>query len=140
MNSHDFLRIVREAFEPFLMELGFSMDKPSISGRFYCVDFSSDSHQVSVSYEPGDNEFFIFVGESRNSKFIDIDDRAKTPRLTDLNNRYMAAVTQLERLTNEKAFESVMVNVKEERLILKAAKELRLVLPKYLRSLDGLPT
>jgi hypothetical protein len=52
----------------------------------------------------------------------------------------MAAVTQPERLANEKAFESVMVNVKEERLILKAAKELRLVLPKYLRSLDGLPT
>jgi len=110
------------------------MDKPSISGRFYCVDFNSAHHQVSISYEPGDNAFFVMVGDSRNGKFADIDDRTKTPRLADLNSRYIITVTSEERAENEAAFESVVVNDKEERLLLKAAKELRLVLPKYLRS------
>jgi hypothetical protein len=92
MNGQDFLRIANEAFAPFLKGLGFVMDEPSISGRFYCVDFNSADHQVSVSFEPGDSAFFVMVGESRNGKFVDIDDTAKTPRLADLNNRYMATV------------------------------------------------
>jgi hypothetical protein len=110
------------------------MDVPSISGRFYCVDFNSARHQVSVSYEPGDNAFFVMVGESQNGKFVNIDDTTKTPRLADLNGRYMATVTNDERAENEAVFESVLFNDKEERLLLKAAKELRLVLPKYLGS------
>lgn len=134
MTDQDFLRIAKEAFVPFLKEFGFVIDEPSISGRFYCVDFNSARHQVSVSYEPGDNALFVMVGESWNGKFVDIDDTAKTPRLTDLNSRYMATVSNDERADNEAVFESVVVNDKEERLLLKAAKELRLVLPKYLKS------
>ncbi len=134
MNDHGFLRIIDEAFAPFLAALGFVKDEPSISGRFYCVDFNSAHHQVSVSYEPGDNALFVIVGESKNGKFVDIDNTTKTPRLADLNRRYMEAVTNEERAENEIVFEPVVGNDKEERILLKAAKELRLVLPKYLRS------
>jgi hypothetical protein len=134
MTDQVFLRMAKEAFVPFLKELGFVMDEPSISGRFYCVDFNSARHQVSVSYEPGDNAFFVMVGESRNGQFVDIDDTAKTQRLTDLNNRYMATVSNDERAENEAVFESVAAHDGQERLLLKAAKELRLVLRKYLAS------
>jgi hypothetical protein len=134
MTDQGFIRIANEAFAPVLIRLGFVMNEPSISGRFYCVDFNSAHHQVSVSYEPGDNALFVMIGESRNGKFVDIDDTTKTPRLTDLNSRYMAAITNEERTENEAVFEAVAANDKEERLLLKAAKELRLVLPKYLRS------
>jgi hypothetical protein len=132
MNGQGFIRITNEAFAPLLKQLGFVMDKPSISGRFYCVNFNSPYHRISVSYEPGDDTLFIMIGEARNGKFVDIDDRTKTPRLADLNRRYLASVSDEERTETEKALESVAANDKQESLLLKAAKELCLVLPKYL--------
>lgn len=134
MNGQGFLRITSEAFAPFLDKLGFVMDKASISGRYYRTSFTSPTHCVSVSYEPGDEALFVIVFSRKNDELSDIDDHIKTPRLADLNNRYMAAVTSEERLENEAAFESIGANDKEERLLLKAAKELRLVLPKHLHS------
>lgn len=77
---------------------------------------------------------FLMVGISQDGKFNDIDDRTQTPRLADLNSRYMATITSEERAENEAAFAGIMVQNKQERLLLKAAKELRLVLPKYFRS------
>jgi hypothetical protein len=140
MNGQDFFRVLHEAFEPFLKELGFSMDEPSISGRYYRASFTAQSNAVSVSYEPGDDALFVMVFGRKNGQLSDIDNRIETPRLGDLNNRYMATITHAECVANEKTFESVIVHDKEERLLLKAAKDLRLVLPKYLRSPDGLRT
>jgi hypothetical protein len=134
MNGQDFLRIAKEAFVPFLKELGFVMTAPSISGRFYRVSFTGSAHAVSVSYEPGDEVLFVMVFSRKNGELSDIDDRAKTPRLADLNSRYMPTITNEERAENDVVFESTIVHDKEERLLLKAARELRLVLPKYLRS------
>lgn len=134
MNGRDFLRIANEAFVPFLKGLGFVMDEPSISGRFYRVSFTGSAHAVSVSFEPGDDALFVMVFGRNNGELSDIDDRTKTPRLADLTSRYMAAVTKEERAKNERAFEAVAVSDNEERLLLKAAKELCLVLPKYLNS------
>jgi hypothetical protein len=132
MNGQDFLRIVNEAYTPFLTELGFSMDAPSISGRLYRASFTGPKHSVSVSFEPGDEAFFVLVFSRENGELSDMDDRLKTPRLSDLNSRYMNAVTSEERAANETAFKSVMARDEEEKVLLKSAKELRLVLPKYL--------
>ena len=137
MNGQDFLRIAREAFEPFLKELGFVIDEPSISGRSFHISFTTHKSVVSVSYEPGDDALFVMVIGRKNGQWSDIDNRKETPWFPDLNSQYKAAVTQTERLANEKAFKFVMVRDNEERQLLKAAKELRLVLPKYLRSPDG---
>ena len=134
MNGQDFLRITNEAFAPFLEKLGFAMDDPSISGRYYRASFISHSHSVSISYEPGDEAFFVIVFSRKNGELSDIDDRMESPRLADLNSRYMAAITNEERVENEAVFESIKVNDKEERVLLKAAKELRLVLPRHLHS------
>jgi hypothetical protein len=133
MNGQDFLRVCNAAFAPFLKELGFSMDSPSISGRFYRVSFTDAAHAVSVSYEPGDEALFVMVFGRENGELTDIDDRLKTPRLADLNTRYMPTITSGERAANETVFASVETRDKEEYALLKAAKELRLVLPKYLR-------
>jgi hypothetical protein len=62
----------------------------------------------------------------------EIDDRTKTPRLSDLNSQFMNAVTGEERAANLVAFASLMPRDKEERALLKSAKELHLVLSKYL--------
>lgn len=134
MNGQDFLRIVKATFVPFLKEMDFVMNDPSISGRFYRVSFTGPSNVVSVSYEPSDDTLFIMVLSRENGQLSDIDDRLKTPRLADLNSRYMQKIGSDERASNEVFFESVVVRDNSERLLLKAAKELRLVLPKYLQS------
>jgi hypothetical protein len=108
------------------------MDPPSISGRLYRSSFTGPAHSVCVSFEPGDDVFFVLVFSRQHGELSDIDDRLKTPRLSDLNSRYMSKVGSEERAANESAFQSVVARDEEERVLLKAAKELRLVLPKYL--------
>jgi hypothetical protein len=137
MNGQDFLRITNEAFVPFIKGLGFAMEEPSASGRFYRVTFTGSDHVVSVTYEPGDHALFVRVFSRKNGELSDIDDRRETPRLTDLNSRHTASITAEERAENERYFECVAANDEEERLLLKAAKELRLVLPKYLGGVEG---
>jgi hypothetical protein len=87
---------------------------------------------VSVSYEPGDEVLFVMVFKRENGELSDIDDRSNTPRLSDLNMRYMHTVTKEERLENEVSFRAIEPRDNEEKSVLKAARELRLVLPKYL--------
>ncbi|MCA2998931.1 MAG: hypothetical protein ING75_10050 [Rhodocyclaceae bacterium] len=62
----------------------------------------------------------------------EIDDLTESPRLADLNRRYMASVTSEERLKNEEFFRGIVTGDDDERMLLKMAKELRLVLPIYL--------
>jgi len=132
MNGQDFLRIVNEAFAPFLVGLGFLADAPSISGRFYRASFTGRLHSVSISFEPGDEVLFVVVFTLDGGELSDMDDRLKTPRLADLNRRYMNAVSGDEKAANEATFRSIIAHDEEERVLLKSAKELRLVLPRYL--------
>jgi len=132
MNGQDFLRVVHEAFVPFLHGLGFSMDAPSISGRLYRASFTGPRNSVSISFEPGDDVIFVLVFCLQDGEWSDMDDRLKTPRLSDLNARYMGSVSVDERAANESAFESIVARDDAERSLLKAARELRLVLPRYL--------
>ena len=131
MSGQGFLRIVRAGFAPFLMELGFTMDSHCVSGRLYRATFTSPQEVVSVSYEPGDEALFVMVFRRQNGGLSDIDDRSSTPRLSDLNMRYMHTITKEERLANELLFEAIEPRDNEEKSLLKAAKELCLVLPKY---------
>jgi hypothetical protein len=132
MNGQDFIRVVTQAFAPFLKGLGFSMDTPALRGRLYCVSFSSRQHLVSVSFEPGDERPFVLVFTRENGRLSDIHDRSKTPRLSELNRRYLSAVSREERAANDATFSSVVARDKDEALLLRGAKELRLVLPRYL--------
>lgn len=140
MNGLGFFRIVDEAFAPFLTELGFELEPPSISGRMYSARFDSKTHAIDLSFEPGDRTLFVMVLTRENGEFSNIDDRAKTPRLSDLNVRYMGQINDDERASNENFFRSIAPHDSDERLLVKAAKELRFVLPKYLGlTLHGKP-
>jgi hypothetical protein len=107
MNGLGFFRLIDEAFAPFLTHLGLSMNSPRISGRFYAATFSNETHSVDISFEPGDKRFLVLVFSKKNGKSSDIDDRVKTLRLADLNNRYMQELTREERSANETFFKSV---------------------------------
>lgn len=132
MNGQDFFRVVQDAFEPFLTVLGFSMDAPAISGRSYRASFTGARNSIWISYEPGENAFFVMVFSRYQGQLSDIDDRDKTPRISDLNSRYMHLINEDERAENEFFFRTVSVRDQEEKMLLKYAKELRLVLPRYL--------
>jgi hypothetical protein len=132
MNGQDFTRITSQAFAPFLSELDFVEQPTQISGRAYHANFFGKGHTLSVSFEPGDDYFSIMLIANEANDLASIDDRAKTPRLSDLNARYAALISPSEREANEDYFAGVVVNHPFERQLLKFAKELRLVLPKHL--------
>jgi len=132
MDGQRFVRIIAEAFVPFLERLGFLGNEPEISGRLYDARFTGLHHEVSVSYEPGDDVFLVLIFGRRNGRLSDVDDRSNTRRLADLNRRYMHLVTPDDRKKNEREFEGIVTRDDVERQLLKYAKELHLVLPLYL--------
>ena len=132
MDGQGFCRVMQDAFVPFLARFGFNENAPDISGRLYDATFTSPSHLVSISYEPGDDAFFVMVFSRCDGRLSNIDDRSKTPRLEDLNKRYMNSISSEDRRKSELEFAEVVVRDDVERRLLKFAKELRLVLPKYL--------
>jgi len=136
MNGQDFQRITSAAFEPFLKELGYLTDNISISGRFYRVFYKAHKNVISVSYEPSDRALFVMIFTRNGDELSDIDDTASTPRLSDLNSRFMHTVSVEKRKENENYFKSISACDDDERLLLKCAKELRLVLPCYLNSIE----
>jgi hypothetical protein len=135
MDSQSFLRIVKEAFVPFLTREGFACEEPSISGRCYEASFCGADSVISVSYEPGDDALFVMVFKLKNGSPSSVDDRINTPRLADLNGRYMQLVTPEEFVANDLLFKGIRVEDRPERELLKAARELSLVLPRYLSEL-----
>jgi hypothetical protein len=132
MNDQDFIRIIDQAFTPFLKELGFVTQPKAISGRAYMVEFVGDLWTLSVSFEPGDNYFSVILLNNKMRGLAAMDDPQKSPRLSALNTRYMGKVAPAEREANEAFFASIVVTDSFEKQLLKVAKDLRLVLPKHL--------
>lgn len=99
----------------------------------YGADFAGSGHKVSISYEPGDWVLFVYVLRREADAFSNIDNRSKTLRLSHLNSRYMSSVTAEERRENDGLLANITTEDGDERMLLKSAKELRLVLPRYLR-------
>lgn len=132
MTADRFLEIITQAFPPFLSELGFRLQQPHLSGRYYRATFVGCEHTLIVSFEPGDNNLVVMLMPNGHDDLAAIDDREKTPRLADLNQRYMNDVTADEVKSNDAFFASIETRDFNERRLLKCAKELRLVLPRYL--------
>lgn len=132
MNGTTFEKLVRSAFCPFLVELGFQAESIHVSGRHYKASLIGRGHVLVVSFEPGEDQFTVMMMTAGLEDVKSIDDRSKTPRLSDLNERYMAKVTPSERAENEVFFSGMESRDKQEHILLKIAKDLRLVLPLYL--------
>jgi hypothetical protein len=135
MDSRGFLRLVDEAFTPFLTALGFVAKAPSINGRHFQANFVGDLCDLSISFEPGVDFEAIFIFTERDAGLASIDDPAVTPRLADLNRRYSMSVSDAARRENKTFFSGLRVEDKFERSLLKSAKDLRLVLPLFLSDL-----
>jgi len=132
MNDQDFSRIIDQGFVPFLREFGFVAQPKSLSGRAYMVEFIGELWTLSVSFEPGDNYFSVMLLNNKRRGLAAMDDRQISPRLSDLNARYMSQITPAEREENEVFFGNILVTHPLEKQLLRFAKDLRLVLPKHI--------
>ncbi|HET7203581.1 MAG TPA: hypothetical protein VFI92_09460, partial [Steroidobacteraceae bacterium] len=99
----------------------------------YSVEFASTTHVVSVSYEPGDDYLLVVVFTVRDGVRSDIDDRRSSPRLPDLNRRFLHA-SDADELSHRR---SGGVLDPEEQRIQRVGAELAIVLPRYLQSLGN---
>ncbi len=133
MTGERFQSFVKRAFDPFLIELDFKPEKPHLSGRYHRANFIGDSHTLIVSFEPGDAYLTAMLVRNDGYDLSSIDDPQKTPRLKDLNRMYMSEVTPSERANNESFFSKIKVEDQNEQALLKCAKDLRIVIPRYLK-------
>ncbi len=137
MDGAGFVRIIRQAFSPFLADIGYLMGEPVISGKYYRAGFDRPDSSVWICYEPGESLLDIYVFSVVGGVRSDIDERTSTPRLGDLNAAYMGRVSADSRRANDEFFRAVSADDAEERRLLKCAKELRLVLPIHLSGGTG---
>jgi hypothetical protein len=131
IDSVSFKRIVETAFAPFLLELGFSADPVFLSGKYCAARFACGQRSLLISYEPGDDELLIVISERPLKSLPDIDNRLAAPRLSDLNRAYGSLISVNERSANDARFGHVQTRNGAEKNLLNCAKQLRLVLPKY---------
>lgn len=132
MNGSRFESLVQSAFKPFLSDLNFEMEPIHVSGSYYRASFVDHRHRLSVSFEPGDEVVTVTLFTIGIHDIESINDPVKSPRLSTLNARYMGLVTGKERADNEVFFGKLHARGHIENVLIKCAKELRLVLPHHL--------
>lgn len=132
MNGNSFGSLIDSAFCPFLSELGFTFQSAHLSGRYYRATFVESRYTLIVTFEPGDEEVIVMLLTNGDDSLKAIDDSAKTPRLGDLNARYMSETTVRARTENDVYFGQFERTDQAEKKLLKCAKDLRLVLPLHL--------
>ena len=133
MDGLRFENLMRSAFRPFLAPLQFVMQPIHISGRHYSASFVGPSHTLLVGFEPGDGQTIVMLQANGSNSIRSFDDPETTPRLSTLNAQYMGLVEGKERAENEAFFGQLQPQDEQERALIKCAKDLRLVLPRYLR-------
>lgn len=133
MDSETFLEVVRRLISPALEPLGFVLHT-SVSGRLYSAEFVSPAYVASISFEPGDDCLLVAVFTVTNGVRSDLDDRERTPRLSDLNRRFLSP-SELEELHRSPTMD--YVDNPSARKLVKAARELAVVLPRYVSERDA---
>ncbi|WP_211051172.1 hypothetical protein [Parasphingorhabdus halotolerans] len=122
------------SFKPFLADLGFSFAPLAVNGRQYRASFIARAHTLIISFEVGSECLDIMLVNNDDSGLAAIDNHERTPRLQDLNIRYMGKVSEKEKVLGKSSTSYFRPDDPTERLMIKCARDLRLVLPRYLRS------
>jgi hypothetical protein len=132
MSGKDFESLIHRAFSPFLSPLGFELQPLHLSGRLFRASCAGPRYILLITFEPGDGETTVMLLTKGHEDLRSIDDTERTPRLPDLNARYVGRVTPEGRAANDAFFRSIEVDDPAERKLLKCARDLRLVLPLHL--------
>jgi len=138
LDSQMFCQIIHNVFEPFLNKMGIPLIELTVNGRFYIAEFNIlSSHTLSITYEPGDWYMDIGICGTRTGDLSIIDDPIKSPSLSDLNARFYGSFTKDEIIQNTIYFQKFKGDNEDEKKLIKAAQDLRLILPKYLKEIKN---
>jgi len=132
MDSEVFLDVVRTLVGPALQPLGFVLHT-TVSGRMYLAEFVSPTHIASISFEPGDDYLLVAIFTVTDGVRSNIDDREHTPLLSDLNRRFLSP-SEIDALHRSPTMECAQCATAMR--LVKAARELAVVLPRYLSVRD----
>jgi hypothetical protein len=127
MNSDQFVAAVKAVLCASLEPMGFRISTKT-SGRSYDAECATDDHVAIVSFEPGDGFLLVAVLSVDNGIRSNLDDREKSPRLSDLNRRFLDPA-DVDRL--ELARSRDLPGDPEMSRVVSAMRQLCLVLPKY---------
>jgi hypothetical protein len=127
MNSDQFVAAVKSVLRPSLEPMGFRISTKT-SGRAYDAECASDDFVAIVSFEPGDSFLLVAVLSVENGNRSSLDDREASPRLSDLNRRFLDPA-DVDRL--ELARSGDPLTDPEMARVVSAMRQLCLVLPKY---------
>jgi hypothetical protein len=130
MDDSKFVSLVCRYVRPALQPFGFSV-QTAVSGRTFSAEFISKDLVVSIAYEPGDDYLLVAIFTVDDGIRSNIDDRIATPRLSDLNSRFLQA-SDADELTRRR-YDGALGP--EERRMQRIGAELAIVLPRYLQSL-----
>ena len=117
-------------------EFGFNEVSETIHGNaFYDVEFKDRERCVSVSYENIEGHLDVIVFMLQNGELPNYDDNTKTLHLKQLNRLVMAKASKEEINLNAEYFAEYNAKNELERKLLRAAKELRLCLKQFVKTL-----
>ena len=127
MNSDQFVAAVNAELRPVLEPLGYRVST-KVSGRAYDAECATEDCVAIISFEPGDDFLLVAVVSENDGVRSSLDDRTASPRLGDLNRRYLepadVEVLELSR-RNDTALDP------DARKLVAAMRQLCLVLPRY---------
>lgn len=117
-------------------EFGFNEVNETINGNaFYDVEFKDRERCVSVSYENVEGHLSVIVFMLQDGELPNYDDKTKTLHLNQLNRLVMGEVNKEEINLNTEYFAEYNAKNELERKLLKEAKELRLCLKQFVKTL-----
>jgi hypothetical protein len=126
--TDDFTEAVSRHLIPVLAPMGFR-SSIHVSGRLYAAEFSTPTHVVSISFEPGDDYWLVVVFTVNDGVQSEIDDPKTTPRLADLNAKYL---TTEDGLRLKALRQTPLGDNHIARKMQRIAAELAVVLPRYM--------
>ena len=127
-----FEKYVKEVFSFLETEFKMRLDKINVNGNaFYEVTFKDKKKVISISYENISNYFQVILFKLVNGQLPDYDDKTKTIHLNKLNNELLTQLDKKEFQENNFYFQDIKTETEIEKMLLKAAKDLRICLKYY---------
>lgn len=132
IEGENFILLVSQYFDFLIKEFGFKIHQEKIRGNaFYDLQFTDESHIISVSYENIEDYLQVIIFILQNGQLPDYDDKTKTLNLKKLTLNTMSKLKKDEILKGNNYFLKIRPQNEFEKSLLKSAKELRFVLQRF---------
>ena len=123
-----FEKLVETDFGFLISEFNYKPYNRNNRTNFYDIQYKDSDTIISISLEPIENYFQVILFKLDNGNLPDYDDKTKTIHLSAMRTELLVKVENSMFEKNNQYFETIEVRNDFERIVLKAAKDLRLCL------------